>query len=284
MLVFLWLSIPVPGLDICYNLSPLMSSGGSLCSLSLSPFLPLSCPQPSTPVHMLFIYISNVFPFPGLPSGNPYPIPPTPAFMRVLPHPPTPVFPPWHSPTLGHRTPSGPRAAPSTDVQQGHLLPHMRPDTSPSMCIPWLGPVHGSSRGSSQLIDTVALSMGLQTHSASSVSSPTPPSGTLHSVQWLAASIPPLYLSDSGRASQETAISGFHQQAVPGFQNRVWVWWLQMGWIPRWGSLWMAFPSVSAPHFDSIFPPVSILFTLLRSNEVSTFWSSFFLGFIWSVN
>uniref|UniRef100_A0A0V1KHN4 Uncharacterized protein n=1 Tax=Trichinella nativa TaxID=6335 RepID=A0A0V1KHN4_9BILA len=27
-----------------------------------------------------------------------------------------------------------------------------------------------------------------------------------------------------------------------------------MGWIPRWGSLWMAFPSVSAPHFVSVTP------------------------------
>jgi hypothetical protein len=26
-----------------------------------------------------------------------------------------------------------------------------------------------------------------------------------------------------------------------------------MGWIPRWGSLWMAFPWVSAPHFVPIF-------------------------------
>ena len=27
-----------------------------------------------------------------------------------------------------------------------------------------------------------------------------------------------------------------------------------MGWIPRWGSLWMAFSSVSAPHFVLAFP------------------------------
>ena len=26
-----------------------------------------------------------------------------------------------------------------------------------------------------------------------------------------------------------------------------------MGWIPKWGSLWIAFPSVFAPHFVSIF-------------------------------
>jgi hypothetical protein len=70
----------------------------------------------------------------------------------------------------------------------------------------------------------------------------------------------PLYLSGSGRTSQETAISGFHQQALPIIHNSVWVWWLYMGWVPRWGSLWMAFPSVSAPYFVLIFPPVSILF------------------------
>ena len=34
----------------------------------------------------------------------------------------------------------------------------------------------------------------------------------------------------------------------------------------------------------SIFPPVSILFPLLRCTEAPTFWSSFFLIFIWSVN
>jgi hypothetical protein len=94
----------------------------------------------------------------------------------------------------------------------------------------------------------------------------------------------PLYLSGSGRTFQKTALSGFYQQARPRIQNSTRVWWLCMGWIPRWGSLWMAFASVSAPHLVSIFPPVSISFTLLRNTEASTFWSSFFLGFIWPVN
>jgi hypothetical protein len=39
-----------------------------------------------------------------------------------------------------------------------------------------------------------------------------------------------------------------------------------MGWMLRWGRLWMALPSVSAPHFVSIFSPVSILFTLLKKH------------------
>jgi hypothetical protein len=60
---------------------------------------------------------------------------------------------------------------------------------------------------------------------------------------------PHLCWSDSGRASQGTAIPGSCQQALLGISNSVWVWCLQMGWIPRWDSLWMACPSVSAPYF-----------------------------------
>jgi len=36
--------------------------------------------------------------------------------------------------------------------------------------------------------------------------------------------------------------------------KRVGVWYPQMGWIPRWGSLWMAFPTVTAPFFVPVFP------------------------------
>ena len=63
----------------------------------------------------------------------------------------------------------------------------------------------------------------------------------------------PLYLSDSGRSSQEKAISGSCQQALLGIHSSVWVWCLKMGWIPRWGSLWMTFPSVSASLFVPYF-------------------------------
>jgi hypothetical protein len=45
----------------------------------------------------------------------------------------------------------------------------------------------------------------------------------------------------------------------------------------------MAFPSVSAPHFVSVFSPVVILFPLLRRADVPTLWSSFFLS-LWSAN
>ena len=93
-----------------------------------------------------------------------------------------------------------------------------------------------------------------------------------------------LYLSHSGRVSQDTAMSGSCQQALLGFHSSIWLWCLFMGQIPRWGSLWMVFASGSAPHFVSIFAPMNILFPFLRRTKVSTHWSSFFLSFIWSVN
>ena len=95
---------------------------------------------------------------------------------------------------------------------------------------------------------------------------------------------PLLYLPGTGIASYETAITGSLQQNLSGICNSVCVCCLIMGWIPRWGSLWMAFPSVSPPHVVSVFPPISILFPILRRTEASTLWSSFYLSFTWSVN
>jgi hypothetical protein len=74
----------------------------------------------------------------------------------------------------------------------------------------------------------------------------------------------PLYLPGTGRASQETAISGSCQQALFGICHSVWVWLSFMGWIPKWGSLWMVIPSVSAPNFVSITPSMGICSPLLR--------------------
>ena len=53
-----------------------------------------------------------------------------------------------------------------------------------------------------------------------------------------------------------------------------------MGWIPGCGSLWIAHPSVLAPNFVSVTPFMGILFPILRRNEVSIHWSSFFLIFL----
>jgi hypothetical protein len=93
-----------------------------------------------------------------------------------------------------------------------------------------------------------------------------------------------LYLPGNGIASQETAISESYQQNLVSICNSVWVWWLFMGWIPRWGSLWMVLPSVSAPNFVSVTPSMRILFPNLRRNEVSIFLSFFFLNFICFAN
>jgi hypothetical protein len=46
----------------------------------------------------------------------------------------------------------------------------------------------------------------------------------------------------------------------------------------------MTFPSVSAPHFVSGFPPVGFLFYVLRRITASTLLSSMFLCFMWFVN
>jgi hypothetical protein len=94
---------------------------------------------------------------------------------------------------------------------------------------------------------------------------------------------PPL-LCLLGIASQETAISGSFQQNLAGICNSVCVWWLIMRWISKWGSLWMVLPSVSAPNFVFVTPSMGILFPILRRDEVSTLWSSFFLGFMCFAN
>jgi hypothetical protein len=76
---------------------------------------------------------------------------------------------------------------------------------------------------------------------------------------------PLMYWPGSSRASQETAVSGTCQQTLFGISNSVWVCCLHVGWIPRWGSLWMAFPPVSVLLFVPVFP-------LDRSNSGLKFW------------
>ena len=91
---------------------------------------------------------------------------------------------------------------------------------------------------------------------------------------------PLLCLLGAGIVSQETAISGSFQQNLASVCNGVSVWKLIMGWIPRYGSLLMAHPFVSAPNFVSVTPSMGVLFPILRRGKVSTLWSSFFLSFM----
>ena len=88
---------------------------------------------------------------------------------------------------------------------------------------------------------------------------------------------PLLCLPGTGIASQETAISGSFQQILAGICNSVCVWWLIMGWIPGWSSLWIVHPFVLAPNFVSVTPSMGVLFPILRRNEVSMRWSSFLI-------
>ena len=67
------------------------------------------------------------------------------------------------------------------------------------------------------LVDTLAQCLGMQTPFAPSVPSPTPPSGTPELITMAGYKLLHLSLSCSNRASQETAISGLHQQTLPGF-------------------------------------------------------------------
>jgi len=119
------------------------------------------------------------------PPQTPYPIPPPPASMRVLSHPPTPTSLPWHSPILGHQVFPGPRASPPIGAHQSHphLLMQLEPWVCPCVLFGWwFSPWELWFIG-------IAVLMGLQAPSAPSILSLTPPMGTPFSVQWLATSI-----------------------------------------------------------------------------------------------
>jgi hypothetical protein len=83
---------------------------------------------------------------------------------------------------------------------------------------------------------------------------------------------PLLYLPGTGIASQKSAIPGSLQQNLAGICKSVCIWWLIMVWIPRWGSLCMVVPSVSAPNLVSVTPYMGILFPILRRDKVFTLW------------
>jgi hypothetical protein len=76
-------------------------------------------------------------PFQVSTSETPYPILPTCLYEGAPPpiHLPTPIFLPWHSPTLGHQTPLGPRTTPPSDIQQGHPLTHMQLESWDTPCV-----------------------------------------------------------------------------------------------------------------------------------------------------
>jgi hypothetical protein len=44
--------------------------------------------------------------------------------------------------------------------------------------------------------------------------------------------------------------------------------------------VWMVHPFILAPHFVFVTPSMGVLFPILRRNDISTLWSSFFLIFL----
>jgi hypothetical protein len=141
------------------------------------------------------------------------------------------------------------------DGQLGHLLLHMQLETQT------LGVLVSSYCCSSYRVADPFSSWS--TFSNSSTGGP-----VIHPID--DCEHPLLYLPGIGRASQETTISRSCQQNLTGICNSVCVLWLIMGWIPRWGSLWMVHPFILAPNFFSVTLSMGILFPILRRNEVST--------------
>jgi hypothetical protein len=184
--------------------------------------------------------------------------------LALLPPSPTPASWPWHSPVLGHMIFAIPRPSPPIGGRLGHPLLHMQLETQL-----W-GELVSSYCSSYRVTDPFS---SLGTFSSSLIRGP-----VIHPID--DCEHPLLCLLGIGLASQERAISGSCQQNLSAISNSVWVWWLYMGWILGWGSLWMVFPSISAPNFVSVTPSMGILFPILRRSEVSTLWSSFFLSFM----
>jgi hypothetical protein len=157
--------------------------------------------------------------FKSYPQSPLYPPP------ALLPNPPTPTTWPWHSPVLGHMIFTRTRPSPPIDGQLGHPLLHMQLETQL-----W-GVLVSSYCWSSYRVADPSSSLG--TFSSSFNRDP-----VFYPID--VGEHPLLYLPGTSIASQEIAISGSCQQNLSGICNRVWFWWLHMGWIPMWGSLQMS--------------------------------------------
>jgi hypothetical protein len=182
---------------------------------------------------------------------------------------PTPASWPWHSPVLGQMILTIPTASPPIDDRLGHPLLNMQLETQLWGIL--VSPYYYSSY---RVADPFS---SLGTFSSSFIRGP-----VFHPIA--DCEHPLLYMPGIGIASEERAMSGSCQQKLSDICNSVWVWWLYMGWILGWGSLWMVFPSVLAQNFVSVTPSMGILFPILRRREISTLWSSFFLNFMCFAN
>lgn len=207
------------------------------------------CLQPF--IFFYFVYISN-----DIPSKKPLSYHPSPCLNGIAPPTTHTYITTLAFPYIGALNPIRPKGCSS------HWCP-TRPSPAtyaagamgPSMCILWLvvqSP--GAPRG---LTSWHSCSPNLAaTPSVPSVHSQTPALQNPAFRLMVGCGHPLLHLSTSGRAAKEIVISGFCQQALPSIGNIIRVCGLYMEWIPRWNSLWLAFPSVSTPHFVSTFPSV----------------------------
>ena len=164
----------------------------------------------------IFIYISNVIPFLVFPPKTAYPSSP-------FTNPPTPSSLSWYSPVLGCLAFIAHRSFAPFDVQQSHPLLHMQLEPWVPPCVlfgwvlcPWdLWDTIGSC--CSSYVATIpfnSLRTFLKSWTGDTVH--TPMDGCEHTL---------LYLSCTGRASQETVLLGPCQHVlVFGIHNSVWVW------------------------------------------------------------
>ena len=146
-------------------------------------------PHFSLLLYIFFIYISNVIPFPSFPSRNCISHLLYPCFYEVSPQPSTHPYTPgsllWHSYTLGasslHRNkglsslwwPTKPFSGKYVAVVKSHSIWTLGWHFCPrELCGVWL-------------VYIIVFPMGLQSPSAPSVFSLTPPLGPQCSVQWL---------------------------------------------------------------------------------------------------
>jgi hypothetical protein len=138
---------------------------------------------------ILFIYISNVIPFPVSPPQAPCPLLPPPASMRVLPPPAHPLLP--HQPRVSLSCviePPQDQGVPLLVMPDKVILCYIYSWSHGSPHVYSLvGLVPGSFGGC--LFDIVVLPMRLQTPSAPAVLALTSPLGSPNSVQCLAVCI-----------------------------------------------------------------------------------------------
>ena len=154
--------------------------------------------------------------FPISPLEPPYPIPPFPVSMKVCPHPPTPASPPSNSPTMGHQAFTGPWAPPTIDAP---TRPSSATYMARAMSLHVYSLVGSVDPESSGWLILLFFLWGCYFSLFSNSSIGDPVISSMVGCKHL-----PLYMSGSGRASQETAISVSCQQALLGIHNSVCIW------------------------------------------------------------